>query len=97
MIAICLVAYCLITMLGARWAYSAMRAYEISRSRYHEFDTEDAIANGVMALMAGVLWPVALVVAAVIYKPRKTPEELRDELAERDRRIRELEKELGIR
>ena len=59
-------------------------------------DVEMRAANRVMAFALGLVWPVAVVVAVVTGKLPKTPEALRKEVAARDARIAELERELGI-
>ena len=59
-------------------------------------DPEDVVMSRVMALFIGLFWPLVVVGALVMWKAPKSDGQLKHELAERDDRIRELERELGI-
>jgi hypothetical protein len=74
-----------------------MRAYERRRWGADRFDGEDAATNGIMALLLGCAWPLIIPFAAVVYRPAKTPEEVKVERDALQVRIRELETELQIR
>lgn len=64
-----------------------------------EFDQSDPVerilSTGVCTLVA-VVWPLALPVWFVMATRRPSDRELRQRLAERDERIAELERELGV-
>lgn len=84
--------YAIAWLVTARCVFYAMRADE-----YAPDDKMDAVLLGILSVFAGLLWPLALPVALVMWHPRKTPAELREQLEARDRRIAELEREAGIR
>lgn len=56
----------------------------------------DRVMVGVVAMAIGLLWPLALPITLIMWHPRKTPSELREQLHARDERIAELEREAGI-
>lgn len=97
MIAFFVTAYCLIGLLVARKVYSAMRAKEIRQSGPDRFDGEIATLLAVLGVFAGAMWPAAILIGAIIYKPAKAPEELKAERDAMARRIHELENELGMK
>lgn len=85
-------AYILLTLVAGRIAYFHMRVADGV-----EDEGLDRFMTGAMAMLIGSFWPLALPVAIVMWKPAKTPGEIK---AERDAmavRIQELEAELGIR
>ncbi len=90
-------AYVLIGLLVARKVYGAIRAREIHSSGSESFEGDLAVLIAIIGVLAGAMWPGAIVVGAIIYKPRKAPEELKAERDTMARRIHELEIELGIR
>ncbi|GAA2691633.1 hypothetical protein [Nonomuraea recticatena] len=51
----------------------------------------------VIGFLLGLVWPLALLVVLVTGSLPKTDKQIRAELAARDARIAELERELGIR
>lgn len=59
-------------------------------------DPIDRFLAGFMSLLAGHFWPLAAPVALVLWKPRKTPEQLQAENEQMKRHIADLERELGI-
>lgn len=59
-------------------------------------DTEDRFMGRMMGLIAGAAWPLILLGAVIGWRLPKTDRELRNDLAARDRRIAELEREAGI-
>lgn len=84
-------AYEVAAILAARFLFYALR-----RTEYGPDDGFEAGLLCALMLMAGQFWPLALPVALVMWKPRKTPQELKDEHEAALRRIAELERELGI-
>lgn len=82
------VVYEVIAFLAARRAYWSL-----------DPDQDDPVDKFVMACCALFFcqfWPVAAPVALVLWKPRKTPEQIEAENREMKQRIAELERELGI-
>lgn len=64
-----------------------------------EFDAgtiEDSIAARALGLIVGLLWPLVVAGALATGRLPKSNGQLRDEVRQRDARIRELERELGI-
>jgi hypothetical protein len=59
-------------------------------------ELEDWAMIGIGGLFFGLLWPIILLGMLLFYRLPKTPADLEAEVEERDRRIRELERELGI-
>jgi len=66
-------------------------------------DPEDRVLDSVLAMCCGMIWPLVLLAAAMLWKMRPTPAERaaaldeRERLvAERERRTADLERELGI-
>lgn len=59
-------------------------------------DAIDRFIAGFMSLLGGHLWPLAVPVALVLWKPRKTPKQVEAENRQMKRHIAELERELGI-
>jgi len=59
-------------------------------------DAIDRFIAGFMSLFAGHFWPLAAPVALVLWKPRKTPEQVAVENEQMKQRIAQLERELGI-
>lgn len=59
-------------------------------------DPIDRFLAGLMSLLAGRFWPLAAPVALVLWKPRKTPEQVQEENRQMKQHIAELERELGI-
>lgn len=88
-------AYLLIALVTARIAYGRIRAHDTALGNLD--DVEDRILNGLGSTLIGVAWPVGLLIAVVMWKPAKTPAELKAERNAMADRIRELEAELGIR
>lgn len=82
------VAYEVIAFLAARRAYWSLKP--------DPDDLTDKFMAALVALFGGHFWPVALPVALVLWKPRKTPEQLQVENEQMKRHIAELERELGI-
>jgi len=60
-------------------------------------DAGDLLEGRIMGFITGLFWPLVLVVAAVTGKLPKTDRQIRADLEARDERIRELERELGMR
>jgi hypothetical protein len=89
--------YVLAMLITGRFAYRAVREDMGSA------DPIDRFMGAAVSLFAGMLWPLALPVAIVMWHPKPTSAEVEAELAERrvengklQRRITELERELGI-
>lgn len=59
-------------------------------------DPVDRFMSAVVSLFAGHFWPLAAPIALVLWKPRKTPEQVQAENEQMKRHIAELEHELGI-
>lgn len=91
------VGYGLVWLFTARKIFGALRAGDVRAFGADEFDGVGAAIYGVMALMCGFFWPLAIPVAAVVYRPAKTPEEVKTERDALQVRIRELEADLQIR
>lgn len=85
---IVVVAYEVIAFLAARRAYWGLDA--------DPDDSADKFMSALMSLFGGHFWPVALPVALVLWKPRKTPAQLQAENEQMKQHIAELERELGI-
>lgn len=85
---IVVVAYEVIAFLAARRAYWSLDA--------DPDDSADKFMSALMSLLGGHFWPVALPVALVLWKPRKTPKQLQEENEQMKRHIADLERELGI-
>ena len=81
------------------WLYTARRIYYVFREAdfVDDGDLIDYAAAGFFSFFLALLWPLALPMTLVMWHPRKTPAELREQLKARDRRIAELEREAGIR
>lgn len=74
-------------------------AFRIMRSNDGFGGADDRIDLGFMgffALFGGQVWPLVLPIAAIMWHPRKTPAELKEENLRMQRRIAELERELGL-
>lgn len=76
-------------------------AFLAARRAYWSLDPDrddpvDKFVMGCCALFFCQFWPVAAPVALVLWKPRKTPEQVEAENQAMKRRIAELERELGI-
>lgn len=56
----------------------------------------DRFAAALMALIGGHLWFLAAPIALILWRPRKTPEQLQEENRQMKQHIAELERELGI-
>lgn len=82
------IAYEAIAFLAARRAYWSLKP--------DPDDSTDKFMSALMALFGGHFWPVALPVALVLWKPRKTPKQLQEENEQMKRHIADLEQELGI-
>jgi hypothetical protein len=86
---------CAMLLMG-RIAYGAIR----EDSGSHGID---AALDGMIAFFVGLLWPLVLPIAIVMWRPKPTTAEIRAALSEREtenrdlqRRIDQLERELGI-
>lgn len=82
------IGYIIVSMFVAR------RVFVYMGQEFIADDTGDRVMNAVLGLMVGVLWPLGIPVALIMYKPKKSQAEI---IADRDARIKDLEKELGIR
>lgn len=58
--------------------------------------TDDAVMARMVGFSIGLFWPAILIGAVVTGRLPKTDRQLRDTLRQRETRIRELERELGI-
>lgn len=76
------------------WLFAARRVFYAFRNDHlgPPDDGIDTAMAGLLSLIIGMMWPLALPVALVIWKPRKTPAEFQEQLEARDRRIAELER-----
>lgn len=59
-------------------------------------DTIDRFVAALFACTAGLFWPLAAPVFLLLATSRKSPRELQREIDERNERIAQLERELGI-
>ncbi|MEV4246987.1 hypothetical protein AB0J63_26685 [Streptosporangium canum] len=59
-------------------------------------DAEDRLLARTMGFLAGLLWPLVLLMILITGRLPKTDKQLRQEHAEQAARIEELERELGI-
>ncbi len=96
------------TCAGCGREFTSLSAFDQHRSRDYTApdlchgdpmlpdDQFDAVILAALSMMAGLFWPLALPIALVMWHPRKTPAELREQIGTRDQRIAELERELGI-
>jgi hypothetical protein len=89
--------YVLAMLITGRFVYRAMR------EDMAPDDAVDGFMYAAVSLFAGMLWPFAIPVAIIMWHPKPTSAEVESELAERrlengklQRRINELERELGI-
>lgn len=84
------IAYEVIAVLAARMAYPYL---------LEDAGTDEAIERflaAFMALMGGNFWPLVAPIALVLWRPRKTPEQLQAENEQMKRHIADMERELGI-
>jgi hypothetical protein len=86
-----LVAYETVALLASRVAFAAIRDTDGAPS-----DKVDAAGAGFVAFLAGHFWPLAAPIAAVMWRPRKTPDEVLEDNKRMREHIAELERELGI-
>lgn len=63
---------------------------------FGDLDQFEQVGTRALGVMIGTLWPLVVIGALVTGKLPKTPRQLQGEIEERDRRIRELERELGV-
>lgn len=91
------IGYPAVALTAARLLYGPLR------DALGDSDGFDRIMNAVAALIAGVLWPLAIPVGIIMWHPHKTKADLEAEKAELHqeraalrRRIAELERELKI-
>lgn len=91
MILLVFAAYEVVALLAARKAYAAVRASNMAPE-----DNIEARLVGALMMFAGQFWPLALPIAAVLWRPRKTPDEVMEENQQMRDRIAALERELGI-
>ncbi|HEU5429531.1 MAG TPA: hypothetical protein VFU74_21810 [Actinocrinis sp.] len=82
------------TLLTGRRIYAHLRAWDIRTYGVEKYELMDALMYAAAALGCGLIWPLTLVMAAIAYKPAKTPEELKAERKAQAKYIRELEAEL---
>lgn len=89
--------YALASLLAARVVLRALR------ESVPDEDITDAVTSGLIALVCGLFWPLALPIALVLVHPKPTSAEVgaaeREHEAEKRelrRRISELEREMGI-
>jgi len=91
--------YVLVILAVARRIYGALREDGIMAPD----DRTDEIMNAFLSLITGLLWPLALPIAVIMWHPKPTAAETRAALTEREtenrqlqQRIAELERELGV-
>lgn len=85
-----IIAYEVIALLTARMVFPRMLDDGGSD------DSVDRFFVALMALFGAQFWPLAAPIALVLWKPHKTPEQLRAENEQMKQHIAELERELGI-
>lgn len=102
LIAASIVGYVVVALACARVGYGRARIWQLSRPRpSYAIRLSDGAACAWMgagltlACLTG-LWPLLLAVLFVMAKPPKTPRELREQAEMQQRRIAELERELGV-
>lgn len=86
------IAYEIVALLAARVFYGAIRRED---GALMDGSVDNALM-GLMGLIGGQFWPLALPIALVIWRPKKTPQEVAEENLRMKARIAELERELGI-
>lgn len=91
MILLVFAAYEIVALLAGRAAYATVRASDMAPG-----DNIEAGLVGALAMLVGQFWPLALPVAAVLWHPRRTPDEVLEENRRMQARITDLERELGI-
>jgi lysylphosphatidylglycerol synthetase-like protein (DUF2156 family) len=80
-----------------RHAYLTITHSDEQRSSYQTLDSEDRAMNAIMAMMGALMWPLTLAGFALWrFATPRTAGERKAELDERERRVTELERELGI-
>jgi hypothetical protein len=91
--------YALVMLAFARRIYNALREDEIMAPD----DSFDAAMTASMSLLISIFWPLVIPVAVIMWHPKPTAAETREALYEREtenrdlqRRIDQLERELGI-
>lgn len=85
MSALFVIAYAIVALLAARHINYRLR-----------LEPCDAVGDAAFAMLLGCLWPLALPLAVVMWRPRQTPAELAEQVRQRDERIAELERDLRI-
>lgn len=90
----------LVVLIGyvAVWIYTARRILGVLQE--DEFtpgeDLIDRGISGALAMLLGLLWPLALPIALVMVKPKPTQKALEAENVRLQRHIAELERESGL-
>ena len=87
-------------LVCARIAYRTM----LEEVTYGTPDSVDRFLSGTLGALISIFWPLIVPIAIVMWSPRPTVaererkiEEQRDEIARQQRRIENLEYELGIK
>lgn len=88
MILLVFIAYEVIAILAARSAYPRLDP--------DNGDVADKFCMAAVSLIFGQFWPLAAPIALILWKPRKTPEQVAAENEQMRKRIAQLERELGI-
>lgn len=86
---IILATYVIGLVATARWL--APRILDLYDHKDNKPDVADIVIARVVALLIGAFWPVTLLGALVFWDAPKSQGQLKHELADRERRIRELE------
>jgi hypothetical protein len=87
-----LIVYLVMIAVTARW----LAPHLLDEVAGDKPDRADVLVSRAMALLIGLLWPVVLLGALVMWRTPKSRGQLRQDLAARDARIAELERENGI-
>lgn len=87
-----LLAYLAMTVAAARW----LAPHILDSMSFGDPDSTEVVMSRALALCVGLLWPLVLLGVVAMWKAPKSRAQLKQDVAARDARIEELERELGI-